>query len=415
MRAQAGRGSAGYGPQTLSARRLGGIAEPERPGLLRRVWQPGSPLRELDWIMLAAVVALSGIGAVLVWSASAAAQQQFGGNPRAYLYKQVLNIVIGLIVMAAVTTLNIRQLRSLAPAAYIAALLGLLAVYSPLGETINGGRSWIRLPAGFQLEPAEYAKLALVLVSAALLTHVHGGDGRPRPRDAALAIICAAPIFALVIKEPALGMAIVLALILIALLVLSGLKLRWLAVLAGLAGVGIYGVAHLHLLKPYQVQRLSAFLHPTADPLGSGWQALQARIAMGSGGVTGQGLFHGAVISGGFLGAEQQSDFIYAVVGEELGFAGAVAIIVLLSVVVLRALRIAARADDTFGMLVAAGIAVWFAIQATINIGMTVGLVPVTGLPLPFVSYGGSSMFANMLAVGALQVVRRRRRLFGYG
>jgi rod shape determining protein RodA len=171
-------------------------------------------------------------------------------------------------------------------------------------------------------------------------------------------------------------------------------------------------VFKLHLLKAYQLGRLTAFLHPDADPQGSGYSAAQAKVAIGSGGVFGQGLFHGSLISGNFI-PEQHTDFIFAVAGNELGFAGAAAIIALLALLMLRALRIAARADDTFGMLVASGVVIWFAVQSFINIGMTIGIMPVTGLPLPFVSYGGSAIFADMMAIGALQSVHRHHAVFG--
>jgi rod shape determining protein RodA len=170
-------------------------------------------------------------------------------------------------------------------------------------------------------------------------------------------------------------------------------------------------VVKLHLLKAYQVSRLTSFLNPNADPRGTGYSAFQAKIAIGSGGVHGQGLFHGQLVAGNFV-PEQHTDFIFAVAGEELGFVGATVIIGLLAILLFRAFRIAARADDQFGMLVAAGIAIWFGVQSFINIGMTVGIMPVTGLPLPFVSYGGSAIFADMIAVGALQVVYRRRNVF---
>jgi rod shape determining protein RodA len=170
----------------------------------------------------------------------------------------------------------------------------------------------------------------------------------------------------------------------------------------------VLGAWWLHLLKPYQLQRLTAFVNPGADPSGAGYSAAQAKMAIGSGGLLGQGLLHGQLVAGNFV-PEQHTDFIFTVAGEELGFVGAVIIIGLLGIVVVRALLIAARADDQFGTLVAGGIAIWFAVQSFINIGMTIGIVPVTGLPLPFVSYGGSAMIADMLAVGMLQSIHRRQ------
>jgi rod shape determining protein RodA len=199
--------------------------------------------------------------------------------------------------------------------------------------------------------------------------------------------------------------------LLVGLIALSGIRLRWLGLLVGVAAVGITAVARLHLLKAYQVSRLTSFLNPNADPRGTGYSAFQSLIAIGSGGMHGQGLFKGQLIQGNFV-PEQHTDFIFSVSGEELGFVGSIVVLVLLAVLLLRALRIAYRADDQFGMLVAAGIAIWFGVQSFINIGMTIGIMPVTGLPLPFVSYGGSAIFADMIAIGALQAVYRRRVVF---
>jgi rod shape determining protein RodA len=193
--------------------------------------------------------------------------------------------------------------------------------------------------------------------------------------------------------------------------VLSGIKLRWLALLAVGGACAGYLAKASHLLQPYQVQRLTSFLNPNANPTGTGYSAAQAKIAIGSGGLTGQGLFHGQLVAGSFV-PSQPTDFIFTVAGEELGFVGAAVIIALLAVVIVRALRIAARADDQFGLLAASGIAIWFAVQAFINIGMTIGIMPVTGLPLPFVSYGGSAMFADMMAIGVLQSIHRRHFVF---
>jgi rod shape determining protein RodA len=358
------------------------------------------------------VLALSLIGAVLVWSATQPALLQAGANPRTYLIKQLLYIALGLVFMAIVSSLDHRRLRLSAPVLYVAACLGLLAVLTPLGSTINGSRSWISLPAGFQIEPSEFAKLAVIAMTAVILGQFRQDETRPRLRAVALAVGCAALPILLVLAEPDLGVVIVLCVLLAGLIALSGLRLPWLAVFAAGSVLAIVAVVKLHVLKAYQVSRLTSFLHPAANPTGAGWSELQAKIFIGSGGLLGQGLFHGQLTAGHFLGYEQQSDFIFAVTGEELGFVGAIVIIVLLGVVLLRALRIASRAEDQFGMLLASGIAIWFAVQAFINIGMTLGIMPVTGLPLPFVSYGGSAMFADMIAIGVLQAVHRRRVLF---
>jgi rod shape determining protein RodA len=390
------------GPQRAGPRRAG------TRSVLIRVLAWVTPLRRFDWILLVAVLGLGVSGVLLVWSASRPELLQAGADPQTYLKKQLVNLVVGLMIMAAVGLLGDGRLRACAPLAYLATLVGLLAVLSPLGTSVNGARAWISLPAGFQAEPSEFAKLGLILITARILGQVSAGEVRPGIRAVAVALACAAPAILLVAAEPALGVTFLLTVLLVGLIILSGLRLRWLAVLAGTAALGALAVWRLHLLKPYQLHRLAAFLHPGADPAGAGYSAAQSKIAVGSGGLLGQGLFHGQLIAGNFI-PEQHTDFIFAAAGEELGFVGAVTIIVLLGVVVVRALLIACRADDLFCTLVAGGIAIWFAVQAFINIGMTMGMVPVTGLPLPLVSYGGSAMFADMLAIGALQAIRQRQ------
>jgi len=380
-------------------------------GLLGWAFARKSPLRHMDWILLAAVLALSLIGTLLVWAATQPSLLGSGQDPRTYLMKQLLNIALGLVFMVVVAFLDYRQLRLYAPFVYVASCLGLLVVLTPLGSIVNGAHSWISLPGGFQIEPSEFGKIAIILTTAMLLSHVRQTENRPRIRSVGLAIGIAAVPIALVVLEPDLGVAIIMMMVLIGLVALSGIRLRWLVGMAVGGALTVLVVLNLHLLHAYQLSRLTSFLNPTADPQGSGYNAAQAKIAVGSGGVFGQGLFHGQLISGNFV-PEQHTDFIFAVAGEELGFIGAAGIIALLAVLLLRALRIAARADDQFGMLVASGIVIWFAVQAFINIGMAVGIMPVTGLPLPFVSYGGSAMFADMVAMGILQAVHRHRSMF---
>ncbi len=383
------------GPRGGSARRR-----------MARIVAWAEPLLHFDWILLLAALALGGLGVFLVWSASRNELLQAGADPQTYLKRQLLNLIIGLIIMVVAGLLGESRLRAYAPAAYLATLVGLLVVLTPLGAAVNGARAWISLPGGFQAEPSEFAKVGLVLITARMLANVSWEDGRPPIRAVALALACAAPAIILVAAEPALGVTVLLTVLLTGLIVLSGTHARWLAVLGAAAALGAFAVWQLRLLKGYQLHRLFAFVHPGADPSGASYSVAQSKIAVGSGGLLGQGLFHGQLINGSFI-PEQHTDFIFAVAGEELGYVGALAIIVLLGIVIARALLIAARAGDLFGLLVAGGIAIWFAIQAFINIGMTVGMVPVTGLPLPFVSYGGSAMFADMLAIGALQAIRR--------
>ena len=367
-------------------------------------------LRRFDWVLSLAVLGLGSISILLVWSASQAFGQVGGVQPD-YLKKQLVNLAIGLILMLAFGQVESRRLRDWSALGYAAAVMGVVAVLSPLGTSVNGARAWISLPGGYQVEPSEYAKLGLVLITARILGDVTAADQRPRYRQLALAAACAVPVIILVAAEPALGVAAMLAVLVSGVIVLSGPRLRLLAAVGAMAAGAALAVWQAHLLKPYQAHRLATFINPSADPTGVGYSAMQAKIAIGSGGLLGHGLFHSAFVAGNFV-PEQQTDFIFAVAARQVGFVGAMVIIALLSIVVVRALQIAARAQDQFGMLLAGGIAIWFAVQSFVNIGMTMGIVPVTGLPLPFVSYGGSAMFADMIAVGWLQAVHRRRHIF---
>ena len=401
----AGRPSPSYTVRGYSAPRAGTFSGRSRSMLARN-----SVLRQIDWVLVVVVGGLSAIGILLVWSATQPSLLAAGQDPRTYLKKQLLWVVIGLIMMFAVSFVDSSRLRSWAPLAYGVTLLGLLAVLTPVGAEINGAKAWISLPGGLQIEPSEFAKVALILGIATVFSQARWG-ATPGLRSVLLALAVAAPLMALVVIEPALGVALVLIVVTATMVVLSGTRLRILAGLAAVVAAVLALAGGTHLLKSYQLTRFTSFLHPSADLAGAGYNAAQAKIAVGSGGMFGDGLFHGQLVAGNFV-PSQQTDFIFTVAGEELGFVGAIAIVVLLGIVVARALRIAARADDLFGTLIASGVAVWFAFQSFVNIGMTIGIMPITGLPLPFVSYGGSAVFADMIAIGMLQSVRRHHNVF---
>jgi rod shape determining protein RodA len=403
-----GRTSPSYTVRGYTAPRPGVFAGRPR-SLLARAFARNSALRHMDWLLVLVVLGLSAIGTLLVWSATQPSLLAAGQNPHTYLKKQLLNVIIGVVLMVAVSFADTRQLRSWTPLAYGATLLALLAVLSPIGSDINGAHAWISLPGGFQVEPSEFAKIALILIIASAFSQARGGT--PGVRSVLVALACAAPLMALVVIEPALGVALVLVVVAATMIVLSGTKLRIIAGLAVIVGVAVAAAGGLHILKSYQLTRFTSFLHPSADLAGAGYNAAQAKIAVGSGGMFGEGLFHGQLVAGNFV-PSQQTDFIFTVAGEELGFVGTITIVVLLGIVIVRALRIASRADDLFGMLVASGIAIWFAFQSFVNIGMTIGIMPITGLPLPFLSYGGSAVFADMIAIGMLQSVHRHRNVF---
>ena len=387
-----------------------GTFAPRRRSLLARSFAKDGVARSWDWPLILVTCALTVLGTVLVWAATEPMLRQAGLDPHTYLKKAALWAFLGLILMFAVASIDYRRIRRWTPVLYGLSLLLLLAVLVA-GQSVNGAKAWIALPGGFQVEPSEFAKLGLILSAAWLLSRRNLPAGRPTINDVLLTFLAAAPLIALVEKEPALGVTLVLVFTLVGIIVVSGVRVFW--VLGGLAvaaGV-IYEVTKLHLLKSYQIDRLTSFLHPEQDLAGTGYNGLQAKIAVGSGGMHGLGLFHGTFTGGNFV-PSVQTDFIFTVAGEELGFVGCAVIVAMLAFIVLRAIRAAQVAEDMFGMLVAAGIAVWFAFQSFVNIGMTIGIMPITGLPLPFVSYGGSAIFADMIAIGLLQSVRRRHALF---
>jgi rod shape determining protein RodA len=402
--------SVGLPSRRWAGPRVGTFA-PHRRTVLEKAFGRGGVARSWDWPLIVVTCGLTGLGTVLVWAATAPSLRQQGLSTHTYLEKAVLWAVLGLVLMFATASMDYRRIRRWTPGLYGLSLLMLLAVLA-VGQSVNGAKAWIALPGGFQVEPSEFAKLGLILSVAWLLSRRELREGRPTLRDVWYAVLAAAPLIILVEREPALGVMFVLVVTLAGMIVVSGLRIWW--VLGGLAGVSaaIYAVARLHLLKGYQLTRLTAFLHPSENLAGSGYNGLQAKIAIGSGGLFGQGLFHGTFTGGNFV-PSVDTDFIFTVAGEELGFVGAAVIVALLTVIVVRAVRAAQLAQDMFGMLVASGIAMWFTFQSFVNVGMTIGIMPITGLPLPFVSYGGSAIFADMIAIGLLQSVRRHHAPFG--
>ena len=373
-----------------------------------RVLDRAGPVRQLDLVLLGAVVALVSVGALLIWSATLERQLAGGLDPQAFLKKHIINAALGTAMGVAAALVDYRSLRAYAPFVYGASCLGLVAVLSPLGSTINGAHSWIVLPAGFQIQPSEFAKLAIVVGMAMLLGEKRDGEDAPRDTDVvAVLALCAVPM-GLIMLQPDFGTTMVFTFTILGVLTVAAAPARWIGGLL-LAGALVGGFVAPHVLKDYQLDRFRVVADPTIAPQGVGYNTNQARIAIGSGGVFGKGLFHGTQTQGRFI-PEQQTDFVFTVAGEELGLVGASGIVLALGLVLWRGLRIAAKATDPFGRLVAAGVVSWFAFQSFVNIGMTLGIMPVTGLPLPFVSYGGSAMFANLMAVGLLMNVHMRSR-----
>jgi rod shape determining protein RodA len=301
-------------------------------------------------------------------------------------------------------------IRAYTPFLWIAGVVGLTLVLIPgIGEEVNGANAWIGLPGGFQVQPAELAKISIIVGMSMILSERNHDSDSPSHKDVMQALVIAAIPVLLILAQPDMGTVFIISIAVVTIIAVSGAPLRWVAGLIIVAVVGSFAAVQVGVINDYQVKRLQAFVDPNADSQGSGYQLRQARITVGSGGLLGTGLFNGPQTNGRFV-PEQQTDFIFTVAGEQLGFLGSGFIILLYLVILMRAFGIARRSSDPYGKLVCTGVIAWFAFQTFENIGMTLGMMPMTGVPLPFLSYGGSSMFANMIGFGLLQNVNARHR-----
>ncbi|MBI1350163.1 MAG: rod shape-determining protein RodA [Actinomycetales bacterium] len=361
--------------------------------------------RDLDWILLIAAFATTIFGSMLVWSASRA-DMASASDPTSYLKRHVINIAVGVVLGFLASRIDYRWLRAYTPIIYGASVILLILPFAPgIGTTIAGARAWIDLPGGMTLQPSEFAKVAVILMMAVLLSEKRDVEAEPRDRDVLLSLGAALLPIGIILLQNDTGTVLVLGSVALSIIAVSGARTRWVIGLFGGAIIGILLAIQLGFLKQYQVQRLTSFIDPTADASASAYNANQARIAIGGGGWSGYGLFEGPQTQGKFVPVNE-SDFIFTVVGEELGFIGATVLIVLVGVILWRAVVIAYRADDLYGRLVATGIVAWLGFQTFENIGMTMGIMPITGIPLPLVSAGGTSMMATWIAIGLLQNVR---------
>ena len=379
-----------------------------RQRLYRRNRQ--SLVHGFDPVLTAVVGLLLFIGTLLVWAATRDWYTRNGLDGQYYLKRHIINILIGLVLAYGVTVIDYRLLRAYTPFLWGAGVLGLVIVLIPgLGAEINGAKAWIALPGGFQIQPAELAKIAIIIgMSMILSERSHDSDG-PTTRDVLQSLAVAAIPVLLIILQPDMGTILIISAAVVTIIAVSGAPARWVVALLLLAVLGGFVAVKAGVVSEYQVNRLQTFVDPTADTQGAGYQLRQARITVGSGGLIGTGLFNGPQTNGRFV-PEQQTDFIFTVAGEQLGFIGSGAILILYLILLMRGFSIARRTNDPFGRLVCTGVIAWFAFQIFENIGMTLGLMPMTGVPLPFISYGGSSMFATLIGIGLLQNVHARLR-----
>ena len=369
-----------------------------------------SSFGNFDKLLTFAVVGLLLIGTMLVYAGTREWFRSYGLDPEYYFKRHTLNIIIGGLLAYGTTLIDYRLLRAYTPILWLAAVLGLIIVLIPgLGSEINGARAWISLPGGFQLQPAELAKIAIIVGMAMILADREQSDKDPTDLDVVKALAIAAVPILLIVAQPDLGTVLIISAAVVAMIGASGAPARWVIGLLLAAIVGVFTAVQTGAVSSYQVARLQSFVDPSADPQATGYQLRQSRITIGSGGLLGKGLFEGPQTNGRFV-PEQQTDFIFTVAGEELGFVGCSIILFLYMLFFIRAFAICRRSSDLFGRLVCIGVIAWFAFQTFENIGMTMGLMPMTGVPLPFLSYGGSSMFANLIGVGLLQNVHARSR-----
>ena len=373
-----------------------------RPTLAR---SGGGYWRDLDWILLIAAVAATIYGAILVWSASRA-DMASESDPQSYLKRHLINVVAGIALGFVASRLDYRWLRAYTPLIYVLSVLTLLLPFVPgIGTRVAGARAWIDLPGGMTIQPSEFTKVAVILMMAVLLSEKRDTETEPATRDVLLSLGAAGLPILIILAQNDTGTVLILGSVALSIIAVAGVRTRWVVGLIGGALIAVFLAIRLGVLKEYQVQRLTSFIDSGSDVSGASYNATQARIAIGGGGWFGYGLFQGPQTQGKFVPVNE-SDFIFTVVGEELGFVGALVLLALLGIMLWRAVVIAYRADDMFGRLVATGIIAWLAFQMFENVGMSLGIMPITGIPLPLVSAGGTSMMATWIAVGLLQNVR---------
>lgn len=357
--------------------------------------------QSVDAMLVACVLMLGGLGLVMVYSATRGSEPPYN---QSFVVRQALFFAVGLGAMIVVTLYDYRRIRDWAWAPFVVAVVLLLAVISPLGSNIKGSQRWFSI-GPFTMQPSEFTKVALVIALAAMLA---GWAGQVDVgRLVRLLVISAVPMV-LVLAQPDLGTALQYMAIVVVMLLVGGVRARYLMVLLAIGLVLSTVVLTSDTLASYQRDRLTSFIDPTSDSQGITYNQNQSVTAVASGGLFGQGLFEGPQTQLRFV-PEQETDFIFTVVTEELGFVGGVLVLGLYGMLCWRIWRIAQQARDLFGTLLATGVLIIFVFQIFANVGMATGIMPVTGIPLPLVSYGGSSVLTMSVAAGVALSVGVRR------
>lgn len=369
----------------------------------RRYW------RNLDIPLILAVLGLILLGLFVIYSASASRLLNLNADPFHYVKRQAIAALVGFMGLIVVLSIDYRAWRRWTKIGYLVTVL-VLAVILITGKIAQGSQRWFSL-GGFNIQPSELAKLVMIVVLAHLMEKQSNIEGR----KIFLPFVIIGVPMALVFRQPDVGTAMVFVGIVFAMTYIGGGDLRHLGIIAAvgiaaaLAAILLSYYEVIKIIKPYQLRRLLIFLDPYSDPTGDGWNVIQSMIAIGSGGFFGKGYLNGTQGQLYFLPANH-TDFIFSVAAEEFGFVGASAILLLYAFIIWRGIKIAINAKDRFGSLLAVGCISYFVCHLVINIGMTMGIMPITGLPLPFLTYGGSTLLTSLLAVGILLNVGLRRQ-----
>jgi rod shape determining protein RodA len=356
-----------------------------------------------DIVLIIAYLALSGLGLVMIYSASAPRLIAQGLNPTSLVQRQLLFVVLGVVAFFATSLIEPRTLKMLTPIAYVGSLIALVIVL--FGPVRAGATRWVPI-LGFQFQPSEIAKVTVLLALAYALAM--SADKTLHWSEVARAVLLVAVPAGLIFLQPDLGTMLVFGFVAVVMVFAAGTTWRQLAFLSISAVVGSVSLFEVGAIHDYQITRITAFLDPGADLANTGYNLAQSKIAIGAGGLFGRGLFQGTQTNLSFV-PEQSSDFIFTAIGEQLGFIGATVVIALFAIITWRLLVAAANGRDRFSQLVAIGVAAMLVFQAFVNIGMTVRITPVTGLPLPFLSAGGTAFVAMSMALGLAHSVWMRR------
>lgn len=369
----------------------------------RRYW------RNLDWPLILAVLALNAIGLIVIYSASYSQLLAANLSPWHYVNRQIFAFVLGLILAILIISIDYRVWKRWTRIIYLANIFILGGVLL-VGKTVFGSQRWVRI-GPLSIQPSELAKIALILVLAKTFEHSENAQDLKSVAKAFLLTILP---MGLILKQPDMGTAAIFIGLFFVMWYMGEAHAKHLLISGGiLVGSALTGIflsikGWLKIIKPYQLTRLLVFLDPYADRDGAGWNIIQSMIAIGSGGFFGKGLLNGTQSSLHFLPANH-TDFVFSVIAEEFGFLGSLVVLALYMFIIWRGLRVAAIAKDKYGTLLATGATAIFFFHLVINVGMTLGIMPVTGLPLPFITAGGSTMLTSLIAVGIILNVGLRR------